>query len=327
MRRGGVVLALVLFCLPVVALAQDQARIDRIEAAWRKWADWAGVSSGAISIGYKGQIVGGAGTGFAPQTPRPMASLSKALTAACLLKAAETGDIALYEPIGPQLGFDNMHPNAASLPVDAFISQTTGLTNDRTQRQMAAWLNSTKPRHHEVAAKTLRKGPKPGRFGGFVYNNENYAVLGALLDKVSGNDWLGYCNRLVFDAMDTPLVASPQYGAFGAWGGVQMSTEHYLRFVMAHFGTGLMAREPGAFPHTLLQDGAFYGAGTFYRPFRSKHNFWHFGAQCFGKGAEAGSYFAHWKGEWAVTVTYDICATDAQMISLDQALVGAVFTL
>jgi len=317
------VLACLLLATPLAA--QDSATLLRIKTAWQDWTAQVGATKSAISIGYQGAAVDGFGKGRSPQDPAPIASLSKAITAVCVVAATGDTKIAIDQSIGSQLPLPRTGKDGAAIKVRELMLHISGLTNDRTQRQMAGWIDQPTPRHAEVAAKTLRTGPKPGRAGQFVYNNENYAVLGALLDKVAGGNFLPFCNDLILAPLGVQAQLSPRFGAYGAWGGLEMSAEDYLRFVMPVFGETRIAQDPLAFPHTTLGGGMHYGTGSFFRPFQGNFNFWHFGALCFGDTAQAGAFFAVWQGDWAVSVNYDICPTNDQMRDLDAALVAAVF--
>lgn len=147
-----------------------------------------------------------------------------------------------------------------------------------------------------------------------------------MIETVTGESYASYCSKTVLKpAGATTASLSPLYSGFAAWGGWEMSAADYQRIATRGLGpeTGI-GRDPFRFPHAEIGQGMFYGPGIVFRKFRDGHNFWHFGAYCMEEH-QAGTFFVQWQGRLAVTVLTDSCFDEQKMISLDAALVKAVF--
>ncbi|MGB3554715.1 MAG: serine hydrolase, partial [Jannaschia sp.] len=85
------------------AAAQTEDRADRIVAAWTEWVEAGGTAASTIAVLHAGELVAEQGIGTAPDTPMPLASLSKAVTAACLAKLSGEGVLRMDATLGDLL--------------------------------------------------------------------------------------------------------------------------------------------------------------------------------------------------------------------------------
>lgn len=260
-----------------------------------------------------------------------IASLSKAITGACLQHLIEDGslraDTAIREVFGPGLSdLSGARAQYGGITLAQLVTHTSGLWPDQTQGAMGAWRGETGTRHAFASARALARPQQDGTPGQFRYNNENYAILGAVIDKVARGGYVNYCGSRVLGESFANGSArlSPRYGAYAAWGGWEMATSDYIDFFNRYFGPGSkMGSDPFAWPHAELNRGAHYGMGVFFRRFEGGLNFWHNGRLCFRGGEGVGTFAAIWKGDWSVTTGQARCATSEQMADLDRALARA----
>lgn len=314
-----------IFCLwmfsPVVALGQNQTRIDKIEKSWISWISKNRVGVSSIAISYEGRLARSSAIGTSSSSRFPLASLSKAITGACIRGLVSGKKLTEETTIGDI--FPNEFKNS-NITVGQLLSHTSGLGPDSTQRNKRAWVNNSNVQHQEVARNALSRSKQNGRSGKFFYNNENYAILGAIVEHVTGRTYEQYCSAKVLKpAGISSGRLSQRWGGFGAWGGWEMSMPDYAIFVAENFGKSMpYGRQPGDWATANLGE-IKYGLGAFYRKSGSAYNFWHFGSHCFGGDGNVGSFFASWQGKWSVVIAYNACLSGDQMQSLDAQMMNS----
>mmetsp|Transcript_23351 Transcript_23351/g.40710 ORF Transcript_23351/g.40710 Transcript_23351/m.40710 type:complete len:321 (+) Transcript_23351:1364-2326(+) len=251
-----------------------------------------------------------------------LASLSKSITAVCALTLVEAGKLQWSDRLPDLLGA------APDVTVAQLITHSSGLTTDSTQVLMSTWLDeATATSHHrsaEILSAVNARGMPEGPVGAFHYNNENYAVLGLVIEAATGMEYADYC----FDALDLSDTVRPsaRSGAFLPWGGMEAQPQAFVGFLTTHFGPdGIAGRDPFAWPHIDIGGGAYYGLGMIFRRFGDSHNFWHFGALCFPDVLNIGSYAVIWEDKAAALAAYDGCRDWDAMFALDGALARAVY--
>ena len=292
------------------AKAQDQARIEAIATAWSNWADAQNIGDGAIAITWQGEVVFSAGRGIDPETPVELASLSKAITAICLSDLVGQGVIS-YESTGADIL--GLAGQPGQISVAQFLTHTSGLAEDTTQLRMPFWFGDSAPRWTAVMNVL---GDRALGTTEFVYNNENYAALGSLIEAATGLPYAEACAPSV--AAYPTAALSRQTGSYGPFGGWVMSVTDYASFHASMFGG-----QPPSGPTSDAGGGALYGLGTFQRPFDGSWNAWHFGLLCMPGRIEAGSFAVNLRGEWGIVVAFDRCKSWDVLGTLDAALVGA----
>ncbi|WP_299301692.1 serine hydrolase [uncultured Litoreibacter sp.] len=305
-------------CLALPALAQGQDAVaDRLEQAFRDWADTHDVARGALAATYQGNVVSQIGIGQPADTPMELASLSKAITGTCAMSLIAGGDWHEATTAADVLG------QGPDVTVGQLMTHTSGYVNDATQMAMPAMLDA--PDHPGIADALLELGP-PGKAGTYVYSNENYAILGRMISVETGQTYGRACADRVLRPAGVKAEVSPRTGAFAAFGGWAMPVADYAKFHAHHFGEGsILGQAPEGAPMAEMGGGAFYGPGTIWRAFRGGHNFWHFGALCFPGRMNTGAFAVQWHGGWGVSVAYNACVDWPAMAELDGVLAAAVF--
>lgn len=148
-----------------------------------------------------------------------LASVSKTLTAVAVVRLAERGDVDLSAPIGGYLAnrFE-MDDAVASQPVSAFLNHATGLVSDN-YRAVKSGLTTWQEYASRAAA------ARPARpVGDYLYSNDNFVLLTALVEEISGRPFNVAINQLIWGPLGVPggyldvsTRATQVLGGAGAW--------------------------------------------------------------------------------------------------------------
>lgn len=318
-RARALVLVLVL-CFAATAVQADVPA--RLEQSFRDWRKDVGVDAAVMTIWRAGVHHQDVALSMSADTPVELASLGKAVTAAC---AATLMDAGVWQGDTTSVAVLGYGPD--DITVSQLLTHSAGLLPDETQNQMPLWLDIPLDRGNAASRKALSRKAQGGIAGQYSYSNENYAILGAMIAAQTGQSYEEYCREAVIaPAGLTSARVSPRTGAFASWGGWRMTVQDYARFMYWAYGPdGQIAARLEDWPSADIGGGARYGMGMVHRPFRGSHNFWHFGLLCFPGRLNAGSYAVSWMEEWQVVVAFDRCLNWDQMFALDGALARAVF--
>ena len=264
-------LALVAACLLAMpAAAQDKDKLARLEGIWRKTVKQYGIPQSALVLGYRGKIVFADGIGRTADTPADVASLSKAFTAMCISRLVSSGKLktatTLGQVFGPNLeGLGLNAPQNASITVAQLLTHASGIRPDRTQNGgMRAYYGQSRSRDVEVAQKALSARTQGA--GKFFYNNENYAVLGAVIEKVARSAPYSYCKSAVFSRIGARSVRPSGYwGAYGSAAGWQISTRDLHDFAWSYLGPrSSVGGKPNNWPRAAKNNSEYYGMGSIF---------------------------------------------------------------
>ena len=301
--------------------APDQTAIDQntrdraaaITAAFETWLDAQGADKAVIALRHQGRDVAQWVRGMAADQVVDLASLGKAITGVCIARLEQQGRLTYAQPARDILDFGR-----AKTPISDFLTHSSGLLHDSTQKLMITWLDDPTPRWGEVAKSALSLWRK--RQDGFAYNNENYAVLGAVVEAAAKAPYHQTCQDLAL----TPAGVRGQLGdrtaAFLPWGGWAMSVTDYARFYDHAFGPDGLGDQLGDLPRASVAPQIHYGTGVFQRETKQGRNLWHFGALCIKDHVALGSYAVRWTNGWTLTAWYNACVDFDAMFGLDQAL-------
>lgn len=172
-----------------VAAPVDFARgVDAIvESNWK--ADRPGA---AIIVVQNGKTIYLRGLGLAdlatrvpikPDTVFRLGKITKQFTAAAVLKLAEEGRLSLDDPISRHL--PSFSGPSASATIRQLLNHTSGVPSPRIARTSAAQPHTT-----EQLLATFRDLPPRFPAGTrWEYSNGGYAVLGAIVEAVTGKPW------------------------------------------------------------------------------------------------------------------------------------------
>lgn len=312
-------------CVAALCCAAQTAWADipeRLEAAFQGWVAEVGAQAAVMTVWQRDHHHRDVGIGMDVETPVELASLSKAVTALCAAHLIENGAWTAETTSLSVLGYG---PDA--LTVGALMTHSAGLGPDETQGAMPLWLDTAQDRAADAAAAALTRTAQTAKMGTYAYNNENYAVLAAMISAHTGERHTTYCKtNVLIPAGATSARPSERTGSMAGWGGWQMRVQDYARLMhWAYSPEGKIGSAPQDWPQADMGGGAVYGVGMTQRAFRGSMNYWHFGALCFPGRLNLGTYAVSWMQDWRVVVFYDRCLSWEDMIKLDSVLSAAVF--
>jgi CubicO group peptidase (beta-lactamase class C family) len=315
------VLILLLAALPVQA--QDaQDKLPAFEQAFQGWLDQVGATEGILALRYDNSPVATIAIGRDAGAV-DLASLSKAITGACIASLVDDG-LLTYDTLARDV-LDLR--DAAPVTIGQLLSHASGLKKDHTQGPMSWWKDDPTPRWPEVTARALKSNRITGDHS-YHYTNENYAVLGSVIEAVTGFPYEAECTKRVLDPAGAGGAGSDRFYAYLPWGGWQMTLADYAQVVDHWFGAeGKLADRLADLPAAVIEGTVSYGMGMTQRDMGAGRgrNVWHFGALCFNDGPDLGTFTARLTSGWTLAVWYDACVTWPDMIALDQALVGVAY--
>ena len=323
---------------PKLAQTPSQQQLAKLDAAFRGWMKKEGLtlnatmSNGTDSIQYGNRIAG---------NPYAIASLTKAITASCISLLVERGRLSYTDTLQTRL------PKLIeALPAthDARINQITiaqllrhvsGFKLDPVVPPWTADIPNTAAAAQVFATKALSAGlaAAPGTTP-YVYNNANYALLGLIIEQVTGQTYEAFCRDAVLSPYLTGVQIGPGTQGMGAFGGWQMSAIFYANFIAKTYRTMTPGREAfmqASYTAGAGPNGTAYGLGVVIRKTSKGRNVWHFGNWPGGGAppppttpAQISSYSAFWDTGDQVVVLMDKALNTSQQNDLDAAFVSAL---
>lgn len=138
-----------------------------------------------------------------PHTRFSINSISKAFTGVTIMQLAEDHKITLESPVSDYL--DSLPPDWRSVTLRQLLSHISGLPNIlgydneriiREGEEQAAWT-------------AIQKAPLQfARGERFSYNQTNYVLLGKIINKYGGMDFVQYIQRYQLDRDGHPAIAA-----------------------------------------------------------------------------------------------------------------------
>lgn len=202
------------FSLPPV----DQDRIDAYIHSRMQTANIPGLALGVV---YGDEVVYLRGYGVAapdgravtPQTPFILGSTSKSFTALAVMQLVETGRIDLDAPVTTYLPWFRTNDAAASAPITVrnLLNQTSGLPTYAGRLGFADHDQGDMVLENGIRdLATVRLNQPAGQ--SYEYANDNYNLLGLIIQTVSENSYEEYIHSAIF----APLQMSHSAAALSA---------------------------------------------------------------------------------------------------------------
>lgn len=173
--------------------------------------------AGDVLIAKDGRAIFAQGYGLADREQRipntlytrfGMASVAKMFTAVATLQLVEAGKIKLDDPVGKYLT-DYPNQEVASKVTIRELLNHTGGTGDIFGPEFGAHVSELHT--HEDYIRLF--GSRPPRFepgSRFEYSNYGYVILGAVIDRVSGQRYYGYVRNHVYIPAGMTSTAMPE---------------------------------------------------------------------------------------------------------------------
>lgn len=298
---------------------------DNILSAWSNWVEENGARKASIAVSYNGALVAHKGIGRLATTPTLTASLSKAVTGICLAKVLENEDLSFNSTLTAA---------TKTLESDAtlreLLTHSSGYALDVTQ-DVSSYPGFDWEYLYWMSNEEIKSG-KSNRYK-FVYNNANYAMVGAAIKHLTGKSYEQACNELVLKPAGIESASlHPEWRIMSSWGGWNLSAVDHQKFIRTYFSnTEVLNNNPTSYPNINIGDGARYGMGyAFRRGQNGGFNYWHSGSwkvQLNGKPKSYGAFFARWDNGWSVTANHNIPNRNGSHSALDRALANAAHQL
>ncbi|MBU2533352.1 MAG: beta-lactamase family protein [Alphaproteobacteria bacterium] len=165
------------------------------------------VEDGEIRSDARGEMLIGSGVKIAPDTPFLLGSISKSFTAMAVMQLVEQGEIDLNAGIATYLDVFGGKPSG-TITIRQLLSHTSGYStfqgND-THIDLTWSRDELSQQVERIAHRT------PAYVPGTVweYSNANYEILGALIERVSGQDYAAYVSANILEpiGMDDSFVS------------------------------------------------------------------------------------------------------------------------
>lgn len=312
-----------LVCLAVAqpCFAQSNDRTTQIVTAWSDWIDAGETKNSTIVVMRAGEVVAETSIGVSTDTPMPLASLSKAVTAACVLNLSENGLFSMDMKLADVL---DVPEQVADVTLAQLLTHTSGIWPDETQGN-ATLQDVQTDQTQSISQQAMTRDTQEGEVGVFAYSNENYAILGAVIEEVTGKAYAQACADAVLEPLGIQSATMEgEWAAHGAWGGWSMSTPDFARFAWASFGpASQIGASPEDWPATDIGNGVNFGMGVLWRENDESHLFWSSGMLCWDNSGDGG-YFARYGEEWLVVTLYAECLAGTERLAdLDYGLFRA----
>lgn len=204
----GVAFAALAFSAPAFSTARHltPAVEAKIDAMAKKDVDSGRVAGAAVAVLRNGELVFVKGYGRAnlelaapvnAKTVFRIGSLTKQFTAAGLLLLAEQSKLKIDDKLS--LYFPNF-PRANEVTLRDLLNHTSGIHNF-TEGPAIDKISTSGATVQQLVADIAGQSPlydfDPGQ--GWWYSNSNYALLGAVIEKVSGESWGAFMKAEIFD--------------------------------------------------------------------------------------------------------------------------------
>ena len=180
----------------------------RIDAAANKDVNSGHVAGVAIAVLHDGQLIFAKGYGRSnlelsipvnARTVFRIGSLTKQFTAAAVLLLAEQGKLKIDDKLA--LYLPNF-PRASEVTLRDLLNHTSGIHNF-TEGPVIDKISTSGTTVEQLIADIAGQSPlydfDPGK--GWWYSNSNYALLGAVIEKVSGESWATFMKTEIFDKL------------------------------------------------------------------------------------------------------------------------------
>lgn len=185
---------------PVLAARSSNEAAGPVEHAAaiveRRFDDM-GVDNGAYAVIHEDdQLVSGYGAASA-DTPFVIASVSKSFTALAILQLVDQALVDLDSYVTNYIGWFTTADPAGSITVRQLLEQTSGLSTLDGVRDVFSPDVSLEERVRSIATYSLISDPGAE----FHYSNLNYAVLGLIIEEVTGLGYGEYVQEEIFDPL------------------------------------------------------------------------------------------------------------------------------
>jgi CubicO group peptidase (beta-lactamase class C family) len=338
-----------------IAQGSNRPNFAPFQSMLDSWINGQNLQRGTITVRHQGRIVLEYGVGGdEPKRPRHLASLSKAITAACAANLVDEGKLSFETTLRTALRsyFATRQPPSDTRILDVTVGQLithrSGLAGNRNDNEVSTFpgLGAYLPRRGtgvelmpimQAAAinQGLRRAP-----GDSVYSNDGYLILGLVISEITGEPYDAACRKRVLSPNGAEGRLDPAWPFMGPYGGWSLSGASYLAFLDGTFGSTRVLRERARTWHldssgkSLNNGPVWYGLGLFVRTMQGSHNVWHAGSwrswyQVSGQSPRVEANFNTFAVRYgaknlSIFVSFEPRVEEAELRKLDAALWKAI---
>jgi len=224
-----IALAILVLCLPQLSIAQE---IDflRLENYLKTEISANQIPGLAVGVIKEGKIVfcegfGKSGRKASPVTaesPFLLASLTKSFTGMAISQLENQGKLRYTDKVKDHLPFFTLKDAdyADSITIDHLLDHRSGIP------RISSYKTNRKGLGLEEKARRLKDIKGTGRFDHFNYANDNYALLGLIIEQVSGQSYEEYVRQQIL----VPLGMSSTFFSQEEAAGHKLAKGHQLYF-------------------------------------------------------------------------------------------------
>jgi CubicO group peptidase (beta-lactamase class C family) len=297
---AGLIAAVLATLTSAAAQTSLPATPDAFGRALKIWAAEHGIKRAFVVVRREGRIVHRSAFGGAnPDAPVHLASLSKAITAACIATLIRDGRLGFDTPISSALQrFIAVHgkprdPRVAGVTVAQLLTHRAGFAvsddddpaSGRNLDRYLATHSSRAPPKPSLLAATLQAKLVQAPGARFTYGNAAYFVLGGIIEEASGRPYASYCGDAVLKPLGIAADLEPAWRVSSSMGGWRMRAEDYLRFLDLfaaddeRLGAAVKAWMLDPVGKSVpFDETVWYGLGTYLRQAERGVNAWHWGS-------------------------------------------------
>ena len=191
------------------ARAADEGEISETAAAVQSYLDSLAAQqkiSGVVAVAKNGNIIASKAAGIANratnepitlETKFNLGSMNKMFTAVAIAQLAQEGRLNFDDTVGKHLSDWPNKDVAEKVTIHHLLTHTSGLASywgEEFNQKRATLLNVRD--HLPIIAKQAPSFP-PGEK--FQYSNAGFMLLGAIIEKVSGENYYDYVQRNIYD--------------------------------------------------------------------------------------------------------------------------------
>jgi CubicO group peptidase (beta-lactamase class C family) len=184
-------------------------------------------SKGLVAVGAVGVRKYGTDSPVTINDQFHLGSDTKAMTATLLATLVEEGKLSwntTLEQVFPDLAA-KMNPAYKKVTLEQLLAQRSGFTDDswpqgKTFQDMHSLPGTPREQRATYIAMILAEPPRNEPGSTFLYSNRNYAVAGAIAERIANDSWENLMQRRIFDplgmkncgfgAMGTPGITDPK---------------------------------------------------------------------------------------------------------------------
>ncbi len=288
----------------------------------RDWVARHQLGQAVVVVRRRGKVVYALGIGGDTERPLLLASLSKAITAACIATLVRDGKLTLQTPLKVALAehFARTGPPADERLLATTIAQllthrsglagnggdgeaASGAGRARVIQDHGPGVDSAKPLLLMALSQGLKREP-----GQYRYSNDGYLTLGAVIEEATQLGYEAACRQRVLEPAGAKGALAADWGLLGPQAGWSMTGADYLATLEAITGSDRLigaaaaAWQASGAGQTPASDASWYGLGLYTRRTGDAYSHWHWGEMNIAYQRAGGPWIKVGSSTFAMTI-------------------------